>query len=382
MIVNRILKKEIDRYFNNIPITAIIGARQVGKSTLAKEILKTKRSIVYLDIEKQSDKQKLTDPEAFFLMNRSKIICIDEIQFMPNLLNELRSFVDNHQNTKFIILGSSSPELIRYTSETLAGRVFYYELSPFLWPEISSIVDFNTYRLRGGMPLSLLADEDNFAFIWLHNYIKTFLERDLRMFGYNIPPEALKRLWKMLAHLNGQVLNYSLLANSMGLSQPTVRRYIEILQQSFMLRIIPSYYINSKRRLIKSPKLYFRDVGILHTLLSIESFDQLFSHPVFGSSWEVVVIENIINRFNNWQYFYYRTSKGAEIDLVLVNSNRVVAIEIKASTAPRVSRGFWTALEDIGANKSYIIAPVETAFPYKNSVMVYPLTEFLELDEL
>jgi len=379
MIVKRILQKEIERYFNDIPVTAIVGARQVGKSTLAKELLKSKKNVIYLDLEKSSDKQMLSDPGAFFEMNRSKIICIDEIQLYPGLFAEMRSFIDAYPDTKFIILGSSSPELFRQSSETLAGRIFYYELSPFLYPEIASKTDMQTYRLRGGLPLSILAREDKLAFVWLHNYIRTFLERDLRMFGYNIAPETIRRFWEMAAHLNGQVLNYSLFANSLGVSQPTVKRYVDILQHTFMLRIIRPYYVNIKKRLVKSPKLYFRDTGVLHALLNITDFHQLYSHPVYGSSWEITVIENIIHLFPDWQFYYYRTAKGVELDLILQKGNRVAAIEIKSSSAPAVTKGFWTALKDIGATEAYIIAPVSTPYPLKDDVMVYPLEEFLKL---
>ncbi len=228
MLVNRLLKDDIEEYFWDIPVTAIIGARQVGKSTLAKQLLKKYENVIYLDLEARADLQMLEDPLSFLTMNKSKIICIDEVQFKPELFNELRSFIDTHPKTKFVILGSSSPELLRESSDSLAGRVFYYELSPFLLPEISNITDIQTYQLRGGFPLSILAKDDKLAFLWLNNYIRTFLERDLRMFGYNIAPDTLHRFWEMLSHVNGQVLNYSQLANAMGLSQPTIKHYVDI----------------------------------------------------------------------------------------------------------------------------------------------------------
>ena len=290
----------------------------------------------------------------------------------------MRSFIDSNPDTKFVILGSSSPELLRQSSETLAGRIFYYELSPFLFPEVLNICDLQTYILRGGFPLSILAKDDKFAFLWLQNYIKTFLERDLRLFGFNIPPETLHRLWMMLSHINGSVINYSALANSMGLSQPTIKHYIDILHNTFMLRILQPYYLNTKKRLVKSPKLYFRDTGILHSLLNITSYKQLYSHPIYGSSWEVTVIENIINKFNDWNYYYYRTVKGVEIDLLLVKANRIIGIEIKSSLTPKVTKGFWIAIEDINVTEAYVIAPVKMAYPLKNDVMVYSLEMFLE----
>ncbi len=377
MYIKRIIEKRILKYFSNIPVTAITGARQVGKSTLAKQLLKGKNDVVYLDVEKPSDRQILENADMFFEMNSSKVICIDEIQLAPELFGQIRSFVDDNPKSKIIILGSSSPDLLRKTSETLAGRVFYYELSPFLFSEVSGLYSLQKYRLRGGLPLSLLSENDDLAFFWLENYIKTFLERDLRMFGFDIPPFTIRRLWEMLAHLNGQVLNYSQLANSMGISQPTVKRYVDILHYTFMIRILPPYFINIKKRLIKSPKIFFRDTGVLHSLLNITNYNDLLRHPVYGTSWEVTVIENLINHFTGWQYFFYRTAKGVEIDLILKKGNRLIAIEIKSSTTPQVNRGFWTAIKDIGATEAFVIAPVKMSYCLKDNVFVYPLGEFL-----
>ena len=299
---------------------------------------------------------------------------------MPELFMELRPFIDNNKDTKFIILGSASPELMRQTSESLAGRIYYFELTPFLWEEIQNKISMQQYRLLGGMPLSVLAKNDEDAFVWLNNYIKTFLERDLRNFGFDIAPDNIRRLWTMLAHSNGQLLNYSTLGKSMGLSHTTVKHYVDILKHTFMIRVLEPYHINIKKRLIKSPKILFRDTGVLHALLKIKTFDELFSHPIYGSSWEVTVIENIIAKYSNWTHHFYRSSNGNELDLVLTKANRVIAIEIKTSSTPKVSRGFWVALDDIKATESYVIAPVKMPYPLKNGTMVYPLEEFLSKD--
>lgn len=379
-MILRKLKSDIDRHRGNIPVIAIIGARQVGKTTLAKNLIAKNDDAVFLDLEKNSDRQIISETEDFLILNKGKTICIDEIQMMPEILYEIRNFVDNHPDTKFILLGSSSPNLMRNTSESLAGRIYYFELSPFLWDEIKDISDMNHYRLVGGMPMSILAKTPEDSFIWIQNYIKTFLERDLRNFGFNIPPETLQRLWKMLAHLNGQLLNSSQIANSMGLSHTTIRSYIDILANTFMIRFIQPYHINLKKRLVKSPKIFFRDSGVLHALLNIDSFDELFANPIYGSSWEVTVIENIIAKYKGWNHYFYRTTNGNEIDLVLTKANRIIAIEIKASSAPTINRGFWTALEDIKATEAYVIAPVRMPFPMKNNVMVYPLEDFLKRD--
>lgn len=297
---------------------------------------------------------------------------------MPSLFTELRPFIDNNPDTKFIISGNSSPTLTQQSSESLAGRIYYYELTPFLWQEIKDRISMQRYRLIGGMPLSILAKTNKNAFVWLKNYIKTFLERDLRTFGFEIAPNNIRRLWMMLAHFNGQILNYSQLGNSMGVSHTTVKHYIDILQNTFMIRLLEPYHLNIKKRLIKSPKIYFRDTGVLHTLLKIETFDELFTHPIYGSSWEVTVIENIIFKYRDWNHYYYRSSNGNEIDLVLTKGTKVIAIEIKTSTTPHVTKGFWIALSDIKATESYIIAPVKMPYLYKNDTYVYPIEEFLE----
>ena len=382
MPIQRKIQSDILEYFDDIPITAILGARQVGKSTLAKLLLQNKKEVIYLDLEIRTDRQLLEEPVQFFNINKAKIICIDEVQLLPEIFSEIRHFVDNNPKVKFLILGSSSPELLRQSSETLAGRIFYYELSSFLWTEIKTITDLKTYWYKGGFPKSILARNNKLAFLWLENYIKTFLERDLKMFGFNIPPDTLRRLWLMLAHINGQVLNYSQLANSMGISQPTIKHYTSILHHTFMLRILPPYFINIKKRLIKSPKVYIRDTGILHSLLQISSFEELYAHPIYGSSWEILVIENIISKYRSWDYSYYRTSNGAEIDLILTKGSRIIAIEIKSSTVPKLTKGFWQALKDIKATEAYVIAQVDTIYPIKNDVMVYPLGEFLNHSEI
>jgi len=377
-MIERLLQQEINKFINKTPVVAIIGARQVGKTTLVKRLISGDNNVVFLDLEKSSDRQIISETEMFLNLNKGKTICIDEIQIQPQIFAELRSFIDDNKDTKFIILGSSSPDLLRQLSESLAGRIYYFELHSFLWLEVNNTIEMQKYRLRGGLPLSLLANSDEDAFQWLDNYIKTFLERDLRTFGYNIPPDTLRRLWQMLAHNNGQTINYSSLGNSMGLSHSTIRNYVDILAGTFMLRILQPYYTNLKKRLVKAPKVYFRDVGVLHSLLRIQSYDDLFINPVYGSSWEVIVIENIIAKYKGWNHNYYRTAKGNEIDLVLSKANRTIAIEIKASPTPKLTRGFWLALDDIKATEAYVIAPVRMPYPLKENVMVYSLEAFLE----
>lgn len=379
-MIKRYIKKDIDKFGKNVPVTGIIGARQVGKTTLAKDLIAGDPNSVFIDLEKSSDRNIMAETESFLQLNKDKIICIDEIQMMPEILFELRNFVDNHKNARIILLGSSSPDLLNKSSESLAGRIFYFELTPFLWTEIKHDHKMEKYRLVGGLPQSLLSKTTEESFYWLENFIRTFLERDLRNFGFNIPSETLRRLWKMLAHLNGQTLNNSQIALSMGLSHTSIRHYIDILMKTFMIRLIEPYHHNIKKRLIKSPKVYFRDTGILHSLLKIDSFEDLHNHPIYGSSWETIVIENIIAKYHKWNHYYYRTSNGNEIDLILTKANRIIAIEIKASPTPKLSRGFWLALEDVKATEAYVIAPVRMTYPMKNKVMVYSLEDFLEFE--
>jgi predicted AAA+ superfamily ATPase len=377
MSIERVLKKELQKYRDKIPVIAIIGARQVGKSTLAKSLMEKDETAIYIDLEKASDRLLISDIEAFLNLNKGKTIIIDEIQFVPEVFQEMRSFVDENPNSKFLILGSSSPELLRQTSESLAGRVYYFELTAFLWQEIKDITTMSNYRLVGGMPRSILSKTSEDSFMWIQNFITTFLERDLRNFGFNIPPETLRRLWRMLAHLNGELLNVSQLGSSMGLSHTTISEYVSILKNTFMIRVLEPYHPNLKKRLIKTPKVYIRDTGILHSLLKIENQEDLFYHPGYGASWEVTVIENVIAKYKGWEPSFYRTANGNEIDLVLTKANRVIAIEIKASTTPKLTRGFWVAIDDIKATESYVIAPVRMPFPLQKGVMVYPLPEFL-----
>ena len=381
IVIIRNLQKEIIYYFDEYPVIAIVGARQVGKSTLAKSIISNYEKAIYLDAERPSHRQLLDDAEQFFELNHDKLICIDEVQNIPNIFSVIRSIVDENKSIKFLILGSASPEVLQQ-SESLAGRIAYFELPALQLNELKDDYSFKKYLFRGALPKSFLSKKDESAFFWLQNFIVSFLERDLRQFGFDIPFEILHRLWIMLAHNNGQQIKYSTLSLSLGVSHTTVRNYVEILSQTFMLRTIQPYYINIKKRIVKSPKVYIRDVGILNALLNIRNFNELYSHPVFGTAWEIVVIENIIHKFNDWNYFYYRTTNGNEIDLILTKADKVVAIEIKVSVTPKVTRGFWTALDDVKADKAYIVAPVQLSYPMKNNVSVMSLEDMIALNDL
>lgn len=381
MIIKRTITKSILKSLANNSVTAIIGARQVGKTTLAKEIIKSYDNAKYIDLEKSSDIAMLADAETYFNINKDvSLFCIDEIQLMPNLFNVLRSFVDEHKQARFLILGSASPKLLRQSAETLAGRIFYYTLSPFLYTEINDIRKVTDYHLLGGFPKSVLSQDVAYSFEWLRNFTDTFLQRDLQMFGYRIPPKMMHRLWVMIAHLNGQLLNYNMLSRSMGVDNKTIKKYIDMLHHTYMIRLLEPYHTNTKKRLVKSPKIYVKDTGILHSLLVLETYESIYNHPVFGSSWETMVIENILGTHIGWECFFYRTSSGAEIDLLLKRGSKIIAIEIKAGTSPKLTKGFWEAIKVVQPTASYIIAPVRETYPYGNGVMVYNLPDFLRLE--
>jgi predicted AAA+ superfamily ATPase len=380
--IKRFITPKIKQKLENMPGVVVLGPRQCGKSTLAKAIISEIGGAVYLDLERPSDVSKLRDPEAFFTLNSDKLICLDEIQKVPELFPVLRSVMDeNKQNGQFIILGSASPDLIKQSSETLAGRISYFELTPFLLREVSEDHHLKTVRrlwLRGGFPRSYLASNEKESFEWRLDFIRTFLERDIPQLGFRTPAKTLERFWRICSHLHGQLLNSSKLGESMGVSHHTVRSYVDMLEQSFVLRILQPYESNLKKRMIKSPKIYIRDSGILHALLGIENHNDLLGHPVYGASWEGVVIENILSLLPNWKASFYRTSSGSEIDLILEKGNKHLAIECKASTSPNLNRGFWNAVSEIRFQEVWVVAPVKEVYPIEKGVMVAPPHQLIE----
>ncbi|MEW5816597.1 MAG: ATP-binding protein [Spirochaetota bacterium] len=364
----------------NNPVTAILGPRQCGKSTLAKKIILSKRNTLYLDLELTSDLNKLHDAEAFFRMNKEKLICLDEIQRMPEIFPLLRSIVDiNKRNGQFLLLGSAAPDLLRQTSETLAGRISFLELTPFLLSElkIADEIKLRSFWQRGGFPRSYLASDELNSYEWRQDFIRTFLERDIPSLGFNLEHMRLRRFWMMCAYLSGQVFNSSKIGESLGVSHHTIRSYLELFEKTFLLRVLSPFEMNIKKRLIKSPKVYLRDTGLLHALLEIRDHNQLLGHPVYGSSWESFVIEQILAMFPDWNGYFYRTSNGNEIDLILERGNKRVAIECKASSSPQISKRFYNALSDLGIDDAYVIAPVDTPYPLGKNIMVYPIRHLI-----
>ena len=364
--VERKLEEQIVEQIERIPVIALLGPRQCGKSTLAAKILQNIKEAIILDLERPADLRALSDPETFFKVNDEKLICIDEVQNQPDLFPVLRYESDRRgRNGQFLILGSASPLLIRQSSESLAGRITYLELTPFLLNEIETPdLKMRELWLKGGFPRSFLAGSLGESIEWRTNFIRTFLERDIPSLGINISTKHIHRLWTMLAHSSGQVMNYSKLSESLGVSRNTVRHYIDILEQTYMVRVLNPYFSNSKKRLVKSPKVYIRDSGILHSLLEIEDQNSLLSHPIYGQSWEGFALENILAAIDSrWKPSFYRSEKGNEIDLILEKGLRRICLEFKASSAPKVGKGFWIALEELKPEKTWIVAPVERTYP-------------------
>ncbi len=382
----RSLETSIAEELSHMPAVALLGPRQSGKTTLARHLIESRGGTArYLDLERPTDLRKLDDAELFVETLRTEhanaLLCLDEIQRVPELFPVLRGLIDRHGgNGQFLILGSASRDLIRQTSESLAGRISLLELTPFLVNELDSpdLPASSRRWLRGGFPRSFLAEDDHRSYRWRQSFVQTFLERDIPQLGFDIPAPVLHRLWRMLSHQQGHPLNAAKLGAALGVDQKTVRRYVDLLAQTFMIRLLEPAEANTKKRLVKSPKVYVRDSGLLHALLEIATQEELLGHPIRGMSWEGLVIENVIAALPWWRPSFYRTNHGAEIDLVMSRGQRTIAIECKASTAPSVSRGFWTSLEDVGADEAWIVAPVDEPYPIRENVRVTPLLHLVE----
>lgn len=374
--IPRQVEGKLVQSLDSFPVTAILGPRQCGKSTLAKHILSKREDTLFLDLQRPSDLRKLTDPELFFHTHRNRLVCIDEVQAGPELFPILRAEVDAARNPgRFLLLGSASQELIRKSSESLAGRIHYIELTPFTFSEL--VAQKTEYRSRltevwrrGGFPESILTATDSISMIWREDFIRTYLEHDIAQFGFSVAPQVMRRLWSMLAHYHGQLLNLSKLGQSLGVTHPTIKRYLDILKQTYMVRSLQPYSANLKKRLVKSAKVYIRDSGVLHSLLEIESMDELLGHPVVGASWEGFCIEQIIAAKPDWRPSFYRTSSGEEIDLVLERGQKKLAFEFKASMSPKVSRGFKGTLAVLHPDHTWIVAPVLDSYPLQQNVTV------------
>ncbi len=389
----RDLGQSIQKSLKQFPVCAIIGSRQVGKTTLAKEIAKTTfpDNFLHLDLENPQDLNRLSEPQLYLEKHQGKLVIIDEIQRRPELFPLLRYLVDQG-NFHFLILGSASPELMKQSSESLAGRIEYLELPPLTLHEIDAgravmAVDAGRTKmdagrdemhalwLRGGYPRSYLADGDEESFRWRNAFVQTFLERDLPQFGIRIPAPTLRRFWQMLAHFHGQVWNAQKIAQSMDVSSPTAKHYLDILENTFILRVLQPYAPNVKKRLVKSPKVYFRDSGLLHHSLDIQSVEGLMGNAALGASWEGFASEQIIRRAPSFSKFYfYRTSGGAEVDLVEIRpDHRPILYEMKYSLAPKPSRGLHSAMEDLNPEAVHIVYPGVESYALDKSIQAMAL---------
>ncbi|HQW26520.1 MAG TPA: ATP-binding protein [Saprospiraceae bacterium] len=376
-------EKEIIQLTKQFPAVAIVGPRQVGKTSLARYVADAlEQKSIYLDLESPGDLNKLSDPELYLGSLPNLTVILDEVQRVPGLFPVLRGLIDKRRVPgRFILLGSASPELIQDASESLAGRIAYFEMNPFSFSEVSQKVDFRTHWLRGGFPNSLLAEDDKNSTVWREHFIQSYLERDLPLLGLNANPILTRRLWTMLAHWNGNLLKYESLSNSLGISGPTVRKYIDFFESAYLVRRIQPWFTNIPKRIVKSPKIYIRDTGILHTLLSIDSFDQLQGSPGIGASWEAYIVQEIASILPpRYELCFYRTQDGTEADLVLIKAGVPdKLVEIKYSSAPTVTKGMRIAAIDLQTRRNVIVAPVAESYPIGDG---YEVLSNLELHRL
>jgi predicted AAA+ superfamily ATPase len=375
MEIHRFLSGQIQESLKNFPVTAITGPRQCGKSTLAKQLIKDFPQAVFLDLERPSDNAKLDNAEWFLSSQKDKLICIDEIQRRPNLFPLIRSLADEWNKPGcFLILGSASRDLLRQSSESLAGRIVYKRLTPFLWNEVASVTTMEHYMAAGAFPRSILAAREKTSLEWRTEFITTFLERDLLQWS-RFSPAAMRNLWRMLAHMNGASANYSMLASSLGISHSSVKNYINLLASAYMVEVVPPYFSNMGKRLVKAPKIYLADSGITAALLGLQSFDDLAGHPCFGFVWEQIVLSHIRAFMPFADVCYYRTSNGAEIDFVVTTQNNVFAVECKASYAPVLSKGNFSAIEDIAPAHTFVVIPSGENWAMKKGINVISLAD-------
>lgn len=379
-MLNRNLLLEIQELAEDFPVIGIVGPRQVGKTTLVKAMEQIHgKETIYLDLEYPDDLAKLEQSTLYFEQHKDKCIVLDEVQRFPELFPILRAVVDRHRvPARFVVLGSASPELIRDASESLAGRIAYTELTPIQLTEAQPQFTTQQHWLAGGFPSALLARNDKSRTRWFRNFVQTYVERDIPLLGLVASPDILHRFIRMLCHYQGGIWNASPFSKSLDLSSPTVTRYLNFLAEAFIIRKLTPFHVNIKKRLVKSPKVYVRDSGLLHYMLGISNFEQLMGHPILGGSWEGYVIEQIAAHAPELDLSYYRTQRGAEVDLVIVRDGVPQAsIEIKYSAAPKVSRGFYSCIEDLGTTRNFVVTPATDEFPLAENIQACSIDAFL-----
>ncbi|MEO6831565.1 MAG: ATP-binding protein [Chitinophagaceae bacterium] len=387
-MIHRNAEKEIENLLKTFPAVGVLGPRQVGKTTLAEAIATSyDPTPIYLDLESPTDFAKLREPEAYFELHKGRLIILDEIQRTPELFPVLRGVIDRrrrdgYRTGQFLILGSSSLDLLRQSSESLAGRIAYKDLSGLTAAEIDFAKEGERDKLwlRGGFPDSFLAENDAAAFVWRTNFISTYLERDIPQLSPRIPGVTLRRLWTMLAHNQAAQVNFTKLAANLDIAGPTAKRYVELLEDLLLIRTLKPWAGNIGKRLVKSPKIYIRDSGLTHALLNLKTLDDVLGHPVVGASWEGFVLENLLSCLpDGVTAWFYRTAAGAEIDLVIeANMQHKYAIEIKRSMTPTVSKGFNLGCEDIKATKQFVVYPGMEMFPISKEVIAISLLGMME----
>lgn len=383
-MIPRRLTSTLRERLNQFPAVALLGPRQVGKTTLARA-LGDERSSLYLDLESPPDRDKLQDPVDYLSGHAGKLVILDEIQRVPDLFQALRGLIDQGRRQgrragQFLLLGSASIDLLAQSSETLAGRIAYVELAPFDVLEVAPQTR-DALWVRGGLPDSFLASSDRHSLLWRENFIRTYLERDIPQLGVRTPAETLRRLWTMLAHHQGGLLNTAQLARGLGLDGRTVGRYLDLLVDLLLVRRLPPYHANVGKRLVRSPKLYIRDSGLVHALLRLSDHEALLGHPVVGGSWEGFALENLLGCVpEGTQASFYRTAAGAEIDLLLELPNGATwAIEIKRGLTPTPDRGFHHALADLTPDQAWILYGGEERYRKREGITVIGLDELCSL---
>lgn len=377
----RRIQLELERRLAEVPAVVLLGPRQVGKTTLALAVAE-KRDALYLDLESEADRAKLAEPELYLSGHLDRLVVLDEVHRTPGLFPVLRGLIDRarragRRHGLYLLLGSAALDLLRQSGETLAGRVSYLALDPFDVLEVGDTpTALDRLWLRGGFPESFLAPDDLTSFRWREDFLRSYLERDIPQFGRRIAADRLRRLWTMLAHLQGGLLNVAQLARNLGVDAKTAAGYLDLLIDLLLLRRLPPWHANLGKRLVRSPKVYLRDSGLVHALLAVRDREALLSHPIVGASWEGFVIENLLNvaASAGIQGYFYRTSGGAEIDLLLAHPDgRLWAVEIKRSLAPRPERGFHSACADLAPERCFLVYPGTETYPVGEGIEAIPL---------
>ena len=385
-MINRDLTIRALETLDQFPAVGLIGSRQSGKTTLAKVLgERYERDCVYLDLELPSDLAKLTEPEIYLDGHRESLVILDEIHRTPELFPILRGLIDRDRRPgRFLILGSATPELLRQGSETLAGRIIFLELTPFTLCEVARSAkeapqSLRRLWIRGGYPESYLARSLAASRDWREAFVSTFLERDVPQLGFRVSATRMRRFWEMLAHIHGQVWNASNFARNFDVSAPTVRHHLDLLTDTFLVRQLQPLHANIKKRLVKSPKVYIRDSGLLHSLLRVADFEALQGHPGLGASFEGLVLEQILHAVPpGTDAAFYRAHSGDEIDLVLTfGPAHRIAVEIKHTASPKYSARFRRAMDEVGAGRGYIVMMGREAFPLDSDIRAVPLRQFL-----